>query len=201
MRDLIEQKLVPDDVTLMVLTQAREELIRRTVESLRGARRAIVHVYNATAPVWRKVVFGMTVPEVMQLVAKQVGLIKTLTDAMPETEWVLEYSPETFSMTELPVALEACNTAIRAWNAGPGRPDHREPADHGGERHAQRLRRPDRVDVRRTSSGASTSRCRCTRTTIAAPASRPPSSACWRARIASKVACSAMASAPAMSTW
>jgi 2-isopropylmalate synthase len=121
-RDLIEQKLVPDDVTLMVITQAREELIRRTIESLRGARRAIVHVYNATAPAWRRVVFGMSVPEVMQLIGKQVGLIKQLTDAQPETEWVLEYSPETFSMTELPVALEACNTAIRAWNAGPGRP-------------------------------------------------------------------------------
>ena len=106
----------------MVLTQAREELIRRTVESLRGAPRAIVHVYNATAPVWRRVVFGLTVPEMMQLVAKQVGLVKQLTDAMPETEWGLEYSPETFSMTELPVALEACNTAIRAWDAGPGRP-------------------------------------------------------------------------------
>jgi 2-isopropylmalate synthase len=92
------------------------------VESLRGARRAIVHVYNATAPVWRRVVFGMNESEVMQLIAKQVGLIKTLTDAQPETEWVLEYSPETFSMTELPVALEACNTATRAWNAGPGRP-------------------------------------------------------------------------------
>ena len=121
-RDLIEQKLVPDDVTIMVITQAREELIRRTVESLRGARRAIVHVYNATAPVWRRVVFGMSVPEVMQLITKQVGLIKTLTDAQPETEWVLEYSPETFSMTELPVALEACNAATRAWDAGPGRP-------------------------------------------------------------------------------
>jgi 2-isopropylmalate synthase len=121
-RDLIEQNLIPDDVTIMVLTQAREELIRRTVESLKGARRAMVHVYNATAPVWRKVVFNLTVPEVMDLVKKQVGLVKELTDAMPETEWRLEYSPETFSMTELPVALEACNTAIRTWNAGPGRP-------------------------------------------------------------------------------
>src|SRR5690349_2143294 len=91
-RDLIEQKLIPDDVTIMVITQAREELIRRTVESLKGARRAIVHVYNATAPVWRKVVFGLTVPEVMQLVDKNVSLIKQLTDARPETEWVLEYS-------------------------------------------------------------------------------------------------------------
>ena len=121
-RDLIEQKLIPDDVTIMVITQAREELIRRTIESVKGARRAIVHIYNATAPVWRKVVFGMSVPEVMQLVQKQVGLIKELTDKLPDTEWVLEYSPETFSMTELSVALEACNTAIRAWDAGPGRP-------------------------------------------------------------------------------
>jgi 2-isopropylmalate synthase len=121
-RDLIEQNLIPDDVTVMVLTQAREELIRRTVESLRGAKRAMVHVYNATAPVWREVVFGLSVAEVMQLVEKQVGLVKQLTDAMPETQWRLEYSPETFSMTELPVALGACNTAIRAWNAGPGRP-------------------------------------------------------------------------------
>jgi 2-isopropylmalate synthase len=121
-RDLIEQDLIPDDVTIMVLTQAREELIRRTVESAKGARRAIVHVYNATAPVWRRVVFGLSVPQVMELVARQVGLVKQLTDAMPGTEWRLEYSPEAFSMTELPVALEACNTAIRAWNAGPGRP-------------------------------------------------------------------------------
>jgi 2-isopropylmalate synthase len=121
-RDLIEQKLIPDDVTIMVITQAREELIRRTVESLRGARRAIVHVYNATAPVWRRVVFGLSVPEVMQLITKQVGLIKSLTDAQPETQWVLEYSPETFSMTELAVALEACNAATRAWDAGSGRP-------------------------------------------------------------------------------
>jgi 2-isopropylmalate synthase len=121
-RDLIEQKLIPDDVTIMALTQAREELVRRTVESLRGARRAIVHVYCATAPVWRRVVFNLSVAEVVDVVRKQVTLVKQLTDAMPETEWVLEYSPETFSMTELPVALEACNTAIRAWNAGPGRP-------------------------------------------------------------------------------
>jgi 2-isopropylmalate synthase len=121
-RDLIEQDLIPDDVTIMVLTQAREELIRRTVESVKGARRAIIHVYNATAPVWRKVVFGLSVPEVMQLVEKQVSLVKQLTDALPGTEWRLEYSPEAFSMTELEVALQACNTATRAWNAGPGRP-------------------------------------------------------------------------------
>ena len=120
-RDLVEQNLIPDDVTIMVLTQAREELIRRTVEAVTGAPRAIVHVYNATAPVWRKVVFGLSVPDVMQLVNRQVSLVKQLTDALPGTKWGLEYSPEAFSMTELEVSLEACNTAIRAWDAGPGR--------------------------------------------------------------------------------
>lgn len=121
-RTLIENKMVPDDVTVMAMTQAREDLIARTVESLRGARRAIVHVYNATAPAWREIVFGMTVPQVMELVDRHVSLLRRLTDACPETEWVLQYSPETFCMTELEVSLEACQTAIRAWGAGPGRP-------------------------------------------------------------------------------
>jgi 2-isopropylmalate synthase len=117
-RMLIEEQLVPDDVTLMVITQARESLIERTIESLRGARRAIVHVYNATAPAWREVVFGLSVPEVMQLIERHVKHIRALTDQHPQTQWVLEYSPETFSMTELPVSLEACHTAMDAWGAG-----------------------------------------------------------------------------------
>jgi 2-isopropylmalate synthase len=121
-RSLIEERLVPDDVTLMVITQAREEIIRRTIESLRGARRAIVHVYNATAPVWRKVVFGLGTKEMMQLIDRHVRLIKSLTDEQPETEWVLQYSPETFSLTELEVSLEACHTAMAAWETGPHRP-------------------------------------------------------------------------------
>ena len=121
-RTLVDDKLLPDDVTPMVITQAREDLMKRTVESVQGAKRAIVHVYNATAPTWRNVVFGLTVPQVMELVQRQVRVLKTLTDAQPQTQWVLQYSPEVFSMTELPVALEACNTAIREWNAGPNRP-------------------------------------------------------------------------------
>jgi 2-isopropylmalate synthase len=121
-RSLIDERRVPDDVTLMVLTQAREELIKRTVESLIGAKRAIVHVYCATAPVWRRVVFGLSPREVMQLIDRNVRYIKTLTDQHPETEWVLEYSPETFSMTELEVSLEACHTAMAAWDIGPKRP-------------------------------------------------------------------------------
>ena len=119
-RQLIEEDRVPDDVTIQVMTPAREELIGRTVEALAGARRAIVHVYNAVAPVWRRVVFGLEVPQVMELVHHHVDMVRRLTDARPETEWVLQYSPETFSLAELPVSLEACETAIRAW--GPGRP-------------------------------------------------------------------------------
>ncbi|MES2412821.1 MAG: 2-isopropylmalate synthase [Pseudomonadota bacterium] len=119
-RKLIDEDRIPDDVTIQVMTPAREELIVRTVESLKGTRRAIVHVYNAVAPVWRDVVFGLKVPEVMALVERHVSLIKALTDERPETEWVLQYSPETFSMAELEVSLQACETAIAAW--GPGRP-------------------------------------------------------------------------------
>ncbi len=118
LRRLIDEGRIPDDVTIQVMTPAREELIARTVESLRGARKAIVHVYNAVAPVWREVVFGMSVPEVMALVERSVGQVKRLTDAQPETEWVLQYSPETFSMAELEVSLQACETAIAAWGAG-----------------------------------------------------------------------------------
>ena len=121
-RHLIENDLIPDDVTPMVLTQARPELIERTIASVRGVRRVIVHVYNATAPVWRRVVFNMSVDEMLKLVDTQVSLIKRLTDALPGTDWRLQYSPETFSMTELDVSLAACNAATRAWDAGPGRP-------------------------------------------------------------------------------
>ncbi|MBV8617274.1 MAG: 2-isopropylmalate synthase [Curvibacter sp.] len=120
-RRLIDEDLVPDDVTLMVMTQSREDLIERTVEAVKGAPRAIVHLYNATAPAWRRIVFGMSVPQVMDLIAHHVGFLKRLTDSRPETRWTLQYSPETFSATELEVSLQACHTAIQAWGAGPGR--------------------------------------------------------------------------------
>jgi 2-isopropylmalate synthase len=120
-RKLIEESRIPDDVTPMVITQAREDLIRKTVESLAGAKRAIVHVYNATAPAWRDMVFNMTVDQVIDLVSRQVAYLKSLTDQHPETEWSLQYSPETFSATELNVALRACNAAIEAWDASSAR--------------------------------------------------------------------------------
>ena len=121
-RTLIEGGHVPEDVTIEVLTQAREHLIRRTMESLRGARRAIVHVYNATAPSFRELVFGLSRAEVIDMAVSAVRLIKTLAAEQPDTEWVLEYSPETFSATELDFSLEICNAVTEAWEASPVRP-------------------------------------------------------------------------------
>ena len=121
-RQLIDEGGIPDDVTPMVMTQLREDLIDETVRAVAGARRVIVHLYNAIAPVWRRVVFGLSVDEVEQLVVRHVQLLKDKVAAHPQTEWVLQYSPETFCMAELEVSLRMCNAAIRTWDAGPGRP-------------------------------------------------------------------------------
>jgi 2-isopropylmalate synthase len=118
-RLLIEGRHIPEDVTIEVLTQAREHLIRRTMESLRGARRAIVHVYNATSKPFRETVFRMDKAEVRDVAVSAVQLIRQLAAEQPETEWVLEYSPETFSATELDFALEVCDAVTAAWDATP----------------------------------------------------------------------------------
>ncbi len=118
-RNLIENYRIPGDVTIEVLTQAREHLIRRTMESLRGARRAIVHVYNATSKPFRDIVFKMSKAEVVDMAVSSVCLIKRLAAEQPQTEWVLEYSPETFSATELEFALEICDAVTAAWGAAP----------------------------------------------------------------------------------
>ncbi|WP_020166003.1 2-isopropylmalate synthase [Methyloversatilis discipulorum] len=121
-RTLIEGGHIPDDVTIEVLTQARPHLIERTIESLRGAKRAIVHVYNATSPTFRRVVFDMSRDEVKQLAVDSTLLIKRLTDAQPETEWTFQYSPETFTATELDFAKEVCDAVVEAWGGTPERP-------------------------------------------------------------------------------
>ena len=118
-RKLIEGGHIPDDVTIEVLTQAREHLVRRTMESLRGAKRAIVHVYNATSRPFREFVFGMSKAEVIDMAVSAVKLIKELAAKQPETEWTLEYSPENFTATELDFALEVCDAVTAAWGATP----------------------------------------------------------------------------------
>lgn len=120
-RKLIEEKRIPDDVTIEVLTPAREDLIRRTVESVLGSRRAIVHMYNATAPSFRRIVFNMSKEEVKALAVAGTKLVRELTDAHPETEWVFQYSPEAFSMTELEFAKEICDAVSEAWQPTPER--------------------------------------------------------------------------------
>ena len=118
-RRLIEENRIPSDVTIEVLTAAREPLIRRTMESLKGARRAIVHVYNATSRPFREMVFGMSRGEIVEMAVNAVLLIKELAAKQPDTQWVLEYSPETFSSTELEFSLEICNAVTDAWGATP----------------------------------------------------------------------------------
>jgi len=121
-RALIEQHLIPDDVTIVVITQAREHLVRRTMEALRGARRAVVHVYNATSKPFREFVFGMSQQEVIGMAVSAVRLVKTLAAEQPATEWLLEYSPETFNATELDFSLEVCNAVTAEWGASPQHP-------------------------------------------------------------------------------
>ena len=120
-RKLIEENRIPDDVTIIVLTQSREELIRRTIESLAGAKQAIVHLYNSVAPAFRKIVFNMSRDEIKNIAVTGTRLVKELTDARPETQWRFEYSPESFSTTELDFSKDICDAVCETWGATPER--------------------------------------------------------------------------------
>ena len=121
-RDLIEQKLIPDDVTIMVLTQAREELIRRTVESVKGAPRAIVHVYNATAPVWRRVVFGLIGTRDAPAHRKAGGTRQAADGCIARDEMGSRVFTRGLQHDRVAGGARGLQPAIRAWDAGPGRP-------------------------------------------------------------------------------
>jgi 2-isopropylmalate synthase len=114
-RSLIEGNAIPDDVTIQVLTQAREDLIRRTFDSLRGAKRAIVHLYNATSPLFRRVVFNTDYAGCKDIAVRGAKLFVELAAKQPETHWRFEYSPETFTATELDFALDVCNAVTEIW--------------------------------------------------------------------------------------
>ena len=118
-RRLIEENLIPDDVSIQVLTQARESLIRRTIESLQGVKKAIIHVYNACAPVMRKVVLGLDEDGIVEMAVSQTKLVKQLVAEHPETEWGFEYSPEMFSDTELAFSKRVVDAVVDAWGATP----------------------------------------------------------------------------------
>lgn len=119
LRKLIDEDLVPDDVTIQVLTQAREPLIRRTFEALRGAKRVIVHLYNATAPVMRNVVLGLDKEGIVELAKRQAMLLKQLAAARPGTDWTFQYSPEMFSGTELPFSKRVVDEVTAVWQPTP----------------------------------------------------------------------------------
>jgi 2-isopropylmalate synthase len=120
-RELIEKKMIPDDVTIQVLTQSRPELIERTFEACRGARRAIVHLYNSTSTLQRRVVFGMDYSGIIDIAVSGARLIKQLADADPRTEWVYEYSPESFTGTELEFARDICAAVGDVYRPTPDR--------------------------------------------------------------------------------
>src|ERR1700742_125682 len=120
-RELIEGGLIPEDVTVQALTQARPELITRTFESLRGVRRAIVHLYNSTSTLQRRVVFNLDRPGIVAIAVKGAELIRKLADERPETDWIFQYSPESFTGTELDFAVEICDAVTAVWRPTPER--------------------------------------------------------------------------------
>jgi 2-isopropylmalate synthase len=119
-RRLIEENRIPEDVTIQILVQTREHLIRRSFEAIQGAKRAIVHIYNSTSPLQRRVTFSDASREqIRDIAVAGAELVKELTPTIPETEIVLQYSPESFSDTELDFAVECCNAVIDIWQPTP----------------------------------------------------------------------------------
>jgi 2-isopropylmalate synthase len=120
-RQLIDEKLIPADVTIQVLTQSRPELIARTFEAIAGVRRVIVHLYNSTSELQRRVVFGLEREGIVDIAVSGARLIKALAEDMPETEIVYQYTPESFTGTELDFAVEICGAVLDVWRPTPDR--------------------------------------------------------------------------------
>lgn len=114
-RRLVEEQRIPEDVTIQVLVQAREHLIRRTFESLAGVKQAIVHLYNSTSPLQRRVTFNKSKEAIKQIAVDGARLIQSLVDTIPDTQIRLQYSPESFSDTEVEYALEVCEAVMDVW--------------------------------------------------------------------------------------
>ena len=118
-RKLIDEQLIPDDVTVQVLTQSREPLIRRTFEALAGCRRAIVHLYNSTSATQRRVVFGLDRPGIREIAVSGAKIIHDCAAQHPGVDWVFQYSPESFTGTELDFAVEICDAVNDVWQPTP----------------------------------------------------------------------------------
>lgn len=118
LRQLADRRLIPDDVVIQVLTQCREDLIDRTFEAIQGCRKAIVHIYNSTSTLQRDVVFHMDKQHITEIAVKGAQMVKERAAAFPGSI-ILEYSPESFTGTELDYALEICNAVIHTWQPSP----------------------------------------------------------------------------------
>lgn len=121
-RHIIEHKLIPDDVTIQVLTQAREELIIRSFEALKGAKRAIVHLYNSTSTVQREQVFGLDKPAIKAIAVQGAQWVKHYASQQTDTDWSFQYSPESFTGTELDFAVEVCDAVTDIWQPSTDKP-------------------------------------------------------------------------------
>ncbi|WP_179504503.1 MULTISPECIES: 2-isopropylmalate synthase [unclassified Sphingomonas] len=111
-RALVDEGRIPEDVVVQVLTQSREDLIKTSFESLAGARKAIVHVYNAVSPLWRTVVFGMEKSEIREIARRGATFLRDQAARFPQTDWHFQYSPETFSTAELDFSIECCEAVM-----------------------------------------------------------------------------------------
>lgn len=118
-RQIIDEGLIPDDVVIQVLTQSREELIARTFEAIAGAKKAIVHLYNSTSTTQRRVVFNLDTAGITKIAVDGAKLIKDLTSSIPDTQVIYQYSPESFTQTELPYAMEICEAVMDVWQPTP----------------------------------------------------------------------------------
>jgi 2-isopropylmalate synthase len=118
-RKIIDEDLIPDDVVIQVLTQAREPLIRRTYESIKGSKQAIVHLYNSTSTLQRRVVFGLDKEGIKKIATDGAQLCLDLMKTVPETKVSFEYSPESYTGTELEFAVEVCNAVNEIWKPTP----------------------------------------------------------------------------------
>ncbi|MCL2881102.1 MAG: 2-isopropylmalate synthase, partial [Treponema sp.] len=121
LRALIEQNMIPDDVTIQVLTQSRQHIIEKTFESLAGIKKAVVHLYNSTSVAQREQVFKKSQEEIISIAAEGAKLFEEYAAKMPETQFKFEYSPESFTGTEIDFALRICNEVIDIWKPQPDR--------------------------------------------------------------------------------
>ena len=172
-REIIEQGLIPDDVTIQVLTQARPELIARTFEALRGAKRAIVHLYNSTSTCSASTCSSSIATGIKQIAVDGAKWVKEHAAAAARDRVGVPVLAGELHRHRARLRGRGLRRGERVWQPHKRPEGHHQPAGDGGDEHAQRLRRPDRVDVRPHAASRALPRSACTRTTIAAAASPP----------------------------